>query len=117
MGGICLLLNMNVLPNDIQWLIWRSFFSKFVLNKIIEIDCIWRNPSDHLIELCKDNGTIQQSHMEIQDMIEDENMWCWHACIKGKCENCQTYGFPCLNLASYGFRNKKLASLWKSNFI
>ncbi len=76
----------------------------------------WENPSDNLISLCKDVGTIQQGHHDLEDMIEDHNMWCFHECLKSKCPNCVHYGFPCGNLASHGFNNMNISELWKPNF-
>ena len=108
---------MEVFPGDIQWFIWKTFFSKFILKKIEETACIWLNPSNHLVELCKDVGTIQQGHMEIQDMIEDHNMVHWCECVNNRCSNCEQYGFPCTNLAMFGFGNRKLDCLWKPNFV
>src|SRR6056300_523882 len=109
---------METLPNDVQYLIWRSYYSKFVLTHIINcFDFVWRNPSDRLLELCKDIGTIQQGHIEIYEMIEDHNMRCWYECVNNKCRNCEEYGFPCTNLAIHGFNNVRLDCLWTPNFI
>ena len=109
---------METLPSDIQWLIWRTYYSKFVLDSLMNgFDFVWRKPSDRLIELCKDVGTIQQGHMEIHEMIEDHNMWCWETCVGSNCANCEIYGFPCTNLAIHGFNNERLDRLWKPNFI
>ena len=109
---------MDTLPNDVQWFIWKTYYSKCVLNSICSsVDFVWRNPSDRLIELCKDIGTIQQGYTEIQEMIEDHNMCCWYDCIHSKCQNCEDYGFPCTNLAMLGFNNNRLDCLWKPNFV
>jgi len=105
------------LPDDIQWLIWKIYFSKNVLKELqVEYDFVWRNPSDNLIDLCKDVGCIQQGHHELEEMIEDHNMWAYDHCCEIKCDNCIIYGFPCANLAHYGFENMRLDGLWQPNF-
>jgi len=109
---------LNDLPEDILHLIWQKYYSTFVMDDFMKnLDFVWRNPSERLIMLCQDNGTIQQGHSCLEDMIEDENMWVWRICTNNKCLNCKHHGFPCLNLASYGFENEKLKLLWKPNFI
>lgn len=109
---------MEVFPHDIQWYIWKTYFSKFIVKEIINsFDFVWRNPSDRLVDICKDVGTVQQGHTELEEMIEDHNMEYWHGCVNGHCPNCDDYGFPCTNLAVYGFNNDKLDCLWKANFV
>ena len=76
----------------------------------------WLNPSDNLIDLCKDVGTIQQGYHALEDMIEDHNMWAFKDCCALKCPNCEHYGFPCDNLADHGFNNMNISELWKPNF-
>ena len=108
---------MEVLPDDIQWLVWRTFFTRFVVDEIARTYTFaWKDPSDTLVELCKDPGVIQQGHHELEDMIEDEDMWAWNTCIGDKCKNCVHYGFPCDNLAHFGFRNENIEMIWQPNF-
>lgn len=105
------------IPEDIYIIIYKKLFSQTVLIELIDsYDFIWRNPSNSLIDLCDDIGTIQQGYHELEDMIIDENMWAYKSCIENQCENCSTYGFPCSNLAYYGFNNIKLECLWSANF-
>ena len=117
----CVCVKMNaLLPHDIQWFIWRKVF-RFVVKELSGGPqqggrIPWQNPSDRLIDLCQDTGTIQQGHHELEDMIEDHNMWAYTLCVHGLCDNCVMYGFPCLNLASYGFNNPSLGGIWKANF-
>ncbi len=110
---------MEVFPENFQWMVWRAFFSKFVLRELIrQLDFIWENPSDQLLRLCSgDAGAIQQGHHELAEMIEDEHMWMYNLCVGGKCLNCEDYGFPCTNLAWHGFRNMHLDCLWKANWV
>ena len=108
---------IQILPDGVQYLIWKSYNSTFVMKELIlSQKFIWENPSDNLIDLCMDVGTIQQGYHDLEDMIEDHNMWCFHDCVKSKCANCVCYGFPCSNLAIHGFHNMKIADLWKPNF-
>ena len=108
---------MEVFPGDIQWLVWRTFFSRFVVGEIQRTyNFRWKDPSQMLIDLCKDLGTIQQGHHELEDMIRDENMWAWKICSSDRCANCEHFGFPCTNLAHFGFNNEKLECLWQPNF-
>lgn len=94
------------LPEGCQYLIWKSFNSKYVLDELVtKADFVWRNPSLRLVRLCKDPGCLQLGHSELEDMIEDDRMWAWNNCTKRACDNCRFYGFPCLNLAHYGFNN------------
>ena len=108
---------MNALPFDIQWFIWRKMF-KFVANEIVAMDNLrmWQYPSDRLVDLCRDNGAIQQGHHGLEDMIEDHDMWAYNICIDGHCQNCEYHGFPCLNLAVYGFNNRSIEGIWRPNF-
>ncbi len=107
---------MVYLPDDIQWYIWKLYYSNNVVKQISENKFIWDDPSNDLVNMCKDNGAIQQGHHELHDMIYDENMVYYTHCVNGKCVNCISYGFPCLNLSVYGFENTRLAGLWNPNF-
>ena len=66
---------MEALPHDIQWFIWKTFYTTFVVPKIVcDSELLWENPSDNLMDLCKDKGCIQQGHHELCEMIEDHNL-------------------------------------------
>ena len=109
---------MKNLPEDIHWLINKKYFSSYVSPLIIKkYNSIWDNPSDRIIELCKDVGTIQQGHHELEELIEDHNMWAFELCISNQCLNCKFHKFPCKNLADFGFNNTKLWGLWEPNFV
>ena len=106
------------LPDDIQWLINKKYFSSFVVPNIIkQHKSIWENPSDEIIALCRDTGTIQQGHHELEELIEDHNMWAFDVCTSIHCLNCKFHKFPCKNLAHFGFNNTKLCGLWEPNFV
>ena len=109
--------SLEQLPEDLQWYIWKTYKSQFVNDEVVSSHfSVWENPSERLLELCKDVGCIQHGHNELPDLIEDHNMWCWNDCVDLKCENCRCYGFPCDNLAVYGFNNINLAGQWDAQF-
>ena len=106
-----------VLPDGVQYLIWKAYNSTFVMKELVlSQKFIWEDPSDNLIDLCMDSGTIQQGYHNLEDMIEDHNMWAFKDCCASKCPNCVHYGFPCDNLALHGFQNIKISELWRPNF-
>jgi hypothetical protein len=116
---------LEVLPADIQWKIWRVFYSTFVMPELFASQkFIWENPSERLKILCQDKGVIQNgirngvtfSYSGLDEMIEYENMWAWNYCMQGHCTNCVVHGFPCSNLVVFGFNNLNIDSLWKANF-
>lgn len=109
---------METLPEDVQWYIWRTYVKDHLTQDLIDsYEFVWHEPSDRLKSLVScDPGAIQHGHHELADMIEDENMWAYHECVSNKCENCKHYGFPCSNLAVYGFENPHLDCLFHANF-
>jgi len=111
-------LDMSSLPEDVQWYIWRIYVKEHLARDLINsYEFIWHEPSDRLKSLmAPDKGAIQHGAHELTDMIEDEDMWVYRNCVGEKCENCSHYGFPCLNLAYYGFRNEKIAGMFQANF-
>jgi hypothetical protein len=109
---------ITALPEGVQYLVWKSFNSSFVLKELLSTHSfLWEIPSELLINLCNDNGTIQQGHHDLEDMIEDHDMWAFKNCIESKCLNCQMFGFPCGNLAIHGFKNHHISELWNPNFF
>ena len=110
--------NISPLSEDIQWLIWKAYNSTFVMKELISSQkFLWEHPSPRLIQLCtRDKGCIQHGHHELEDMMDDENRQYLSICVDTKCDNCQVHGFPCANLAWYGFRNDFLEGLWDPNF-
>ena len=106
------------LPDDIQWYIWKIYRSNHVMSELFNnFEFVWHNPSDRLKSLVScDHGAIQHGYHELADMIEDHNMWAYNSCVNDKCMNCQAYGFPCTNLAAYGFQNMELDCLFHANF-
>ena len=110
--------DISSLPEDIQWLIWKTYNSTFVMKELISSQkFLWERPSHRLISLCKDKGCIQQGHHELADMMDDENKYLLDHCLEIKCDNCKHFGFPCSNLAWYGFQNDFISELWEPNFV
>ena len=107
------------LPEELEIYINKKYFSSFVFPSLIKNhNSVWNDdPSDRIIELCKDTGTIQQGHHELEELIEDHNMWAWEICTSVHCLNCKFHKFPCKNLSVFGFNNEKLWGLWEPNFV
>ena len=106
------------LPDDVQWYIWNIYKKAHVLPELLgNKSFLWSDPSERLVSLVScDVGAIEHGHHELHDMIEDHNMWAYHECVSGRCANCEVNGFPCRNLACYGFENMNMEGLFQSNF-
>ncbi len=108
---------MEILPYDIQWSIWRSYWKNIIVPELIDsASFTWKGASDELRTLCKDKGCIQHGYHCLEDMIEDHNRWALDTCVGIKCANCEAYGFPCDNLAVYGFEDETMSRQWDANF-
>lgn len=91
--------------------------TNFVLDELVRNHkSVWEAPSFGLKFMCEDVGCIQHGHHELADLIEDHNMEYLIDCVQYKCENCRQWGFPCDNLAEYGFQNSRLARQWDAQF-
>jgi len=90
-----------------------------VLKEINQIKSVWCSPSDKLLDLCKDAGTIQFGHTDLEKLISNDNKEferiVYETCFKNRCGNCVGLGFPCLNACIYGNFNKKLMQFWSIN--
>jgi len=109
---------MDNLPEHVQWYIYKTLHTHTVLDELVRTsDFVWRNPSDRLKELTTpDPGSLQVGFNDLPDMIEDNHFWAYNLCVRNQCENCQHYGFPCANLADFGFQNPHLEHLWHIEF-
>ena len=77
----------------------------------------WYKPSQRLMSLVScDLGALQHNHTDLDQMIEDHNMWVYHECVQLRCMDCAEYGFPCHYLAERGFEKPHLAHTWQANF-
>ena len=106
------------------------------ITNIYGMESIWWNPSNNLLNLCRDEGTIQiknydkwalfphyilykefangrYDEYDDEDMVEEgtEEMWKMTTCgVSQTCRNCVAYDFPCINLARE--TNDKLLGKW-----
>lgn len=106
--------DMNPLNEDVMWYIYRTYWGVHVMKELIQTQTfLWREPSENLKNLCsKDPGCIQFGYNDLWEMIDDEFAIPLDECLHGECANCQTYGWPCANMATYGFKNEGLEGLW-----
>lgn len=107
------------IPQELERHNWNFYFKDNVVEEIKSIKSVWCDPSDKLIELCRDVGTIQLHHTDLEKLIsnDDENTKTivYEACFKNNCGNCSVWGFPCSNAGFHGNLNKKLWHLWTIN--
>ena len=110
--------DISPLLDDIQWLIWKTYKSTFVMKELISSQkFLWEHPSPRLIQLgTRDKGCIQHGHHELEDNMDDENRKYLSFCVGTKCDNCRVHGFPCATLSFYGFQNVNMLELWDPNF-
>ena len=59
------------LPIEIEYLIFKFYFSMNVLKEITWQETIWEEPSDTLCLLTKDQGCFQSSHTDLEFMFCD----------------------------------------------
>lgn len=59
------------LPIEIEYLIFKFYFSMNVLKEITWQETIWEEPSDTLCLLTKDHGCFQSSHTDLEFMFCD----------------------------------------------
>ena len=109
---------MNNLPEDILWYIWKIYNTNNVLDELMSrTGFVWYKPSRRLMSLVScDLGALQHNYTDLDQMIEDHNMWVYHECVQLRCMDCAEYGFPCHYLAERGFEKPHLAHTWQANF-
>jgi hypothetical protein len=109
------------IPQESERLVCNFYFKNNVVEEIKSIKSVWCDPSDKLIDLCRDIGTIQMQHTDLEKLISNDNentkTIVYEACFKTNCGNCIAWGFPCDNACFYGNINKKLSRLWTINQI
>ena len=117
-GGTQSTSHMNNLPEDILWYIWKIYNTHNVLDELMSrTGFTWYKPSRRLMSLVScDLGALQHNHTDLDQMIEDHNMWVYHECVQSRCMDCAEYGFPCHYLAERGFEKPHLAHMWQANF-
>ena len=109
-----------ILPQEIERIIWKRYYSEEVINKIKQKSFIWRNPSDNLLNKTNEIGCFQYRYSDMEkfvniekDIIDGVNikeavLGCFNNC----CGNCKFDRFPCLNATKYGNLNFKIAQKW-----
>jgi len=105
---------MEALPEDILWFIYKKYWSVHVIPELSQSQrFIWKNPSENLKTLCScDKGSIQFGSNDLWEMLEDHYLLLLDDCLHGECPNCKHYGWPCVNMATYGFENDQMSGIW-----
>lgn len=105
------------LPEEIERYIWKLYFSGAVKTQINSIKSIWINPSDQILNICRDVGCLQHGHSELEKILfedfDEKKQLVNACCFKEVCGNCEIYGFPCLNATIYGGFDERLTEFWK----
>jgi hypothetical protein len=104
------------LPEEIERIIWKFYFTGNVVKEVKKINSIWVSPSDEIINMCSDKGCAQITHTDMDrvlfmnptphtDVVHQE-------CFKNICANCVYHGFPCMNASFYGGFDDRLMQFW-----
>ena len=104
------------LPEEIERIIWRFYYSKNVMMEVEKSKSVWCSPSDRLINMCMDKGCAQITHTDLErvlfmnqtphtDVVHRE-------CLENLCGNCVYHGFPCMNASFYGGFDDRLTQIW-----
>jgi hypothetical protein len=106
------------LPEEMERMVWEKYRYMYVFPKLKESQPIWNNPSDTLLELCKDIGCIQHGHSEMDKTLFSNGNWfamkcdAYISCFSRLCTKCVYEGFPCNDSIHYGSMNPKLTNHW-----
>lgn len=110
----------DALPEEIERIIWKIYYSIEVINKINQKSFIWTNPSNNLLNITNEIGCFQYRYSDMEkyinmkkDIIDGVNikeavLECFNSC----CGNCRSHRFPCINATKYGNLNSKIAQKW-----
>lgn len=94
----------------------NSFFERYVLDEIKKNKPIWCNPSQRLLDSCRDIGCIQHTHTDLERTLNYSNKelkdLVRELCFDNLCGNCVAYGFPCTNACHNGGLHPKLDCFW-----
>ena len=106
------------LPEEIERIIWKMYYSSEVISKINSASFIWNNPSKNLLDKTNEIGCYQQKYSGMEKYIccKEEHFYLKEAitnCFNIGCGNCNAYGFPCENATIYGSLNNKILKKWK----
>ena len=108
------------LPEEIERIVWRFYFTINVVEEIKTINSVWSNPSDNLINICQDVGCAQLTHTDMEKALFNNNCEdieiIYEECFNNICLNCVYHGFPCLNACIHGGLDDRLCSIWDMEF-
>ena len=109
------------LAEELEYMIWKSFWSIYVLKEVKEKDSIWRYPSDDLLEMTKGWGTIQIRHTDHERVLLKNNKATfrnlhYHWCLLDTCIRCLDDGFPCWYAVYYGGMPERMMNHWDISF-
>ena len=106
----------QMLPIEIEYMIYKIYFSKYVLNEIEWRESIWEEPSQELCVITRDKGRIQPKHTDFERLFEE---FLPHSCymvsildiqmreLLVPCEDCRWEKFRCPS----DMREKKLLKM------
>jgi hypothetical protein len=104
---------------ELKRMIWRSFWSRFVLKEIQSCKPIWINPSSDLIYNSSGIGALQYGFSDLERTLFYNDCIYPHLredvyekCFLKVCSNCVVNGFPCQDAIACGGMNNKLQGLW-----
>ena len=109
------------LPEEIERIIWKMYYSSEVILKINSKSFIWKNPSQELLDKTNELGCYQKKYSDMEKYIfcKQEHSDLRQAitnCFIKDCGNCNAYGFPCSNATIYGNLNNKNSKKWKITY-
>ena len=108
------------LPEEIERIIWKFYYSNYIVEAISKINSVWHTPSNDLVDICKDKGCIQHGHTDMEKILlsyQGDFVEVVHdTCFKNICLNCVYHGFPCLNACYHGGFDTKLEGIWNMDF-
>jgi len=112
----------QLLPIEMEREIWKHYRSMYVFPEIRDQKPIWVNPSEKLLEICKDVGCIQHGHSEMDKTLFSNGTWfslkynAYVQCFSSLCTRCVFEGFPCNDSIFYGSMNPMLRNQWNMEF-
>lgn len=111
------------LPEEIKIIIYKFFFSMYVLKEIKEQKSIWKNPSINLLYNSSDIGALQHNHSDLEKLLLNTNSrWVqlqyevFYKCFYNLCNKCIIEGFPCSDATHLGCLHKNLENFWDMSF-
>ena len=108
------------LPEEIERIIWKFYFTQNTVEEIKKINSVWCKPSDKLVSICQEIGSIQHKYTDFERVVNlsksDYVGEIHRSCLNNLCLNCLYQGFPCMNAWYYGGFDAKLCNVWTMDF-